>query len=58
MDNIQEIRAELRERLSNTLLVAGALEREKNVGDEEFKTYLLGKASAFRIVLALISEGE
>ena len=58
MDTIQEIRAEIRERLSETLIVASKLEREKNASDQELKAYELGKASAFRSVLTLIGKVE
>lgn len=58
MDTIQEIRAEVRELLSDTLVVAGKLERDKNESDHDLIAYELGKASALRSVLALIGKVE
>lgn len=58
MDDIQKIRTEMRERLSQTLMLASALERENKEGDQELKIYELGKASAYRSVLAVIGEIE
>lgn len=53
MDTIQEIRAEVRELLSNALVRANG----EDVKDE-FATYQLGKITAYRSVLSLIGEVE
>jgi hypothetical protein len=53
MDTIQEIRAEVRELLSNALVRAKGEDSRA-----EFITYQQGKITAYRSVLALIGEVE
>jgi hypothetical protein len=56
MDKEQLLRGEIRELLSNTLTLIGALERLEC--DEELISKEQGRAAAYRSVLDLLNKGE
>jgi hypothetical protein len=53
MNETQELRGELREQLSSTLVIAAAAQREMN---QALENYELGKAAGLRLALALMSK--
>lgn len=55
MNKDQELRGELRELLSQALVIAAAALRDK---DQALENYELGKAAGYRAALALMNKGE
>jgi hypothetical protein len=55
MNKDQELRGELRELLSQALVIAAGALKNK---DQALENYELGKAAGYRAALALINKGE